>query len=99
MRSPVPSESAPPAGVRHDLSLVLQHPHCRVLRVPRGGTCHVHFLAGRKAMTPEEKRKERHRRYNRSLKGQARSKKYEDRHPERRERWSPIMELKARDKR
>ena len=47
-------------------------------------------------MTSEEKRLERYRRYNHSSKGQARDKKYEDAHPERRERWAPIMLLKAR---
>jgi hypothetical protein len=47
-------------------------------------------------MTSEEKRLERYRRYNQSKKGQARDKKYEDAHPERRERWAPIMILKAR---
>lgn len=53
-------------------------------------------------MTPEqqdEARKAKHRRYNRSRKGSARYKAYEAKHPERRGRWSPIMELKARNKR
>jgi hypothetical protein len=38
-------------------------------------------------------------RYNASRKGQARKKKYEDAHPERKERWSPIMVAKAYDRR
>ncbi len=44
----------------------------------------------------EQKRLEKHRKYNLSVKGQARYKRYEDKHPERRERWSPIMALRAR---
>jgi len=47
-------------------------------------------------VTSEEKRLERYRRYNQSIKGQARDKKYEDAHPERKERWFPIILLKAR---
>jgi hypothetical protein len=38
-------------------------------------------------------------RYNASRKGQARRKKYEEAHPERKERWSPIMFATARDRR
>lgn len=41
----------------------------------------------------------RQARYNGSAKGQARNRKYEDAHPERKERWSVIMEVKARDRR
>jgi hypothetical protein len=41
-------------------------------------------------MTAAEKRREYHRRYNASAKGQARNKRYEEKHPERRIRWSPI---------
>jgi hypothetical protein len=47
-------------------------------------------------MTSEEKRKERYRRYNQSKKGKKRYKKYEDAHPERQTRWSPIMQIRAR---
>jgi len=47
-------------------------------------------------MTAEEKRLARYRRYNQSKKGQARDKKYEDAHPERKDRWSPIMLIKGR---
>ena len=47
-------------------------------------------------MTAPEERREQHRRYNQSLKGQARLKRYEDKHPERKERWSPVMRLRAR---
>jgi hypothetical protein len=38
-------------------------------------------------MTPEERRRERYARYNRSVKGQARDRAYEARHPERKLRW------------
>jgi hypothetical protein len=44
-------------------------------------------------------RLETYRRYNRSVKGAKRYKRYEAKHPERAERWSPIMQAKARDKR
>jgi hypothetical protein len=37
-------------------------------------------------------------RYNESPAGRARRKRYEDAHPERKERWSPIMAAKARDR-
>jgi hypothetical protein len=37
-------------------------------------------------MSPEERRRERHARYNRSAKGQARNLAYESRHPERAQR-------------
>lgn len=37
-------------------------------------------------MTSEQKRLERHRRYNSSAKGQARNKRYEQAHPERGQR-------------
>lgn len=47
-------------------------------------------------MADDEKRKERHRRYNRSAKGQARNKRYEAKHPERKQRWSPLMAIKAK---
>lgn len=47
----------------------------------------------------DEKRKERYRRYNASAKGQARKRRYENAHPERKERWSEIMRIKARDRR
>jgi hypothetical protein len=46
-----------------------------------------------------ERRLDAHRRYNRSTKGAARYKRYEAKHPERATRWSPIMHVKARDKR
>jgi hypothetical protein len=36
-----------------------------------------------------EKRREYHRRYNSSAKGQARNKRYEEKHPARRLRWEP----------
>jgi hypothetical protein len=49
--------------------------------------------------TSDELRLERHRRYNLSVKGQKRRQRYEAKHPERKERWSPIMLIKARDKR
>jgi hypothetical protein len=49
-------------------------------------------------VTPEERRKARYERYNRSTKGQARDKRYEAAHPERAQRWSPIMKLKARER-
>jgi hypothetical protein len=41
-------------------------------------------------MTPQEKRREWHRRYNASSKGQARNARYEAKHPERKLRWSPV---------
>lgn len=43
-----------------------------------------------------EKGKARRRRYEDSEKGQQRKKNYEAKHPERKERWSPLMEAKAR---
>jgi len=47
----------------------------------------------------DQQRLAKYARYNASEKGQARRKRYEDKHPERRERWSVIMRLKAYDKR
>jgi hypothetical protein len=41
-------------------------------------------------VSTDEKRREWHRRYNVSAKGQARNKRYEAKHPERKIRWSPI---------
>lgn len=41
-------------------------------------------------MNGDEKRLAKHRRYNSSVKGQARNLRYEAKHPERRVRWSPI---------
>jgi hypothetical protein len=38
----------------------------------------------------EEKRRESHRRYNISAKGQGRNKRYEAKHPERKVRWGPV---------
>lgn len=38
-------------------------------------------------MTSDQRRRERHQRYNRSPKGIARNRRYEAKHPERRERW------------
>lgn len=38
-------------------------------------------------MTPDDRRRERHRRYNASPKGRNRNRRYEARHPERKERW------------
>jgi hypothetical protein len=37
----------------------------------------------------------KHALYNRSAKGQARNKRYEEAHPERKNRWDPIMRLRA----
>lgn len=54
------------------------------------------------SMTDEERREHRldtYRKYNLSVKGAARRKRYDDLHPERAERWSPLMQMKARDKR
>jgi hypothetical protein len=45
-----------------------------------------------------EKYLARQRRYNQSVKGSRRYGKYEAKHPERRARWSAIMEIKARDR-
>lgn len=46
-------------------------------------------------MTPEQasetRRLERYRRYNRSAKGAKRYRAYEEKHPDRAARWSPIM--------
>jgi hypothetical protein len=47
-------------------------------------------------MTSAEKRRASHRKYNQSVKGQARYQRYEAAHPERRERWSPLMVLRAK---
>ncbi len=44
--------------------------------------------------TPDPK----YARYNASAKGKARRKRYEDAHPERATRWSPLMAAKARDR-
>lgn len=52
-------------------------------------------------MTEQERtrrRLEKYTKYNASVKGQARHKKYEAAHPERATRWSPIMIIKARDR-
>lgn len=43
-----------------------------------------------------EKYLERQRRYNNSIKGKERRDRYESAHPERKERWSVIMNIKAR---
>jgi hypothetical protein len=40
-------------------------------------------------MTSYEKYLERHRRYNRSLKGQKRNQRYEEKNPSRKLRWEP----------
>jgi len=40
-------------------------------------------------MTAEEKRRESWRRYNTSVKGQLRNRRYEEKHPERKLRWEP----------
>jgi hypothetical protein len=45
---------------------------------------------------PEASRLERYRRYNSSVKGQRRHKRYEAKHPERKERWSAGMIAKGR---
>lgn len=50
-------------------------------------------------MTDEERRERtraKHRRYNLSAKGQARNRRYEMAHPERKSRWDIIMEIRAR---
>ena len=44
-------------------------------------------------MTPEQKAERRrlqHDRYNRSAKGRARYQRYEDKHPERKDRWGGL---------
>lgn len=41
------------------------------------------------AENPRARRLDTHRRYNTSLKGQARNARYEARHPERKLRWEP----------
>jgi hypothetical protein len=49
--------------------------------------------------TDEERRQARlaaWSKYNRSTKGSQRYKRYEEAHPERAQRWSPIMEIRAR---
>jgi hypothetical protein len=54
------------------------------------------------AETDEERRERRlntYRKYNLSVKGAARRNRYEGKHPERAQRWSPLMQIKARDKR
>lgn len=43
-------------------------------------------------MTREEKRLARYAKYNASLKGQQRHKRYEAKHPERSKQWSANME-------
>lgn len=48
------------------------------------------------AIDPEKVR-QRHARYNRSEKGKARYKRYEDKHPDRALRWSPILVARAYD--
>jgi hypothetical protein len=47
-------------------------------------------------LSVEDRRKEKHYRYNQSAKGQARNRRYEQKHPERKTRWAPIMFIKAR---
>lgn len=52
-------------------------------------------------MDEDERRRRRlesYKRYNDSLKGERRRRRYENQHPERRERWSEIMRIKARDR-
>jgi hypothetical protein len=44
----------------------------------------------------QEKARARHRRYNLTIKGAERYKRYEEKHPERKERWSKLMEAKAK---
>lgn len=54
----------------------------------------------RTRLTPEERwtrRLESHRRYNGSAKGQARDKRYELKHPERKGRWEAARNAKPRD--
>jgi hypothetical protein len=45
---------------------------------------------------PDAARLDKYRRYNNSAKGQRRHKRYEARHPERKERWSAGMIAKGR---
>jgi hypothetical protein len=55
----------------------------------------------RKYATPEARRLARlasWAKYNRSQKGSARYRKYEEANPERATRWSTLMEIKARDR-
>jgi hypothetical protein len=55
---------------------------------------------GRRYTNDEEReaaRKEKYRRYNQSRKGAKRYKRYEEAHPERATRWSPVMLMRARD--
>lgn len=50
-------------------------------------------------MTEEERhsrRLETYRKYNLSKNGRDRYERYEKKHPERAERWSPIMQIRAR---
>lgn len=50
-------------------------------------------------MTDEERRQrtlEKYQRYNRSEKGAARYRRYEEAHPERATQWSELMRIKAR---
>jgi hypothetical protein len=47
-------------------------------------------------MSPAERRRAAHRKYNRSAKGKARYQRYEEAHPERATRWSPLMVLRGR---
>jgi hypothetical protein len=46
----------------------------------------------------ERRRKARYQRYNSSAKGQQRRKRYEEKHPERKAKWSELMQAKARDR-
>jgi hypothetical protein len=43
-----------------------------------------------------EARRASYKKYNDSEKGAARRKRYEDKHPERKEQWSELMRAKAR---
>jgi hypothetical protein len=44
----------------------------------------------------DDRRRDKYRRYNASTKGQARHQRYEEKHPERRGRWSSGMIAKGR---
>ena len=47
-------------------------------------------MTSRSATDSDERRLARYARYNASQKGRARDQRYEAKHPERRERWSPL---------
>jgi hypothetical protein len=49
-------------------------------------------------MADKDKVRAKHAKYNGSAKGQARNRRYEEAHPERKTRWAPIMIIKARDR-